>query len=113
MKKYTAEERKEIHKQLVAAKKRLLARHPILDGYELHKTRYICVAIALAASPRGYATLDRFIACRMIQNRLRNFDSVEVWLRYKVGIDLSIVTFNEIQKYRHRWLDALIEEFSK
>ena len=72
---------------------------------------YICSAIAHTQydshnlmRPAAYA------ARNVIMDRL-GYRTVERYLIYKVGVPKKHLTDKNIQAFRHRWLDSLIEEF--
>lgn len=77
-----------------------------------NKHEFICHAIR-ANTPGGSA------AIKIINDRLNCCGTVTSWvITYAPGAkDLAnedpIGFDNEVQIYRHRWLDALIKEFSK
>lgn len=83
--------------------------------------RYICYATS-RAHRRGLITgSERHQITGMIHNRLGDAETVEQWLTAQGIIQASALSGSlaefqqwqvEIQKYRHRWLDALIAEFS-
>lgn len=97
---YTPEERKQIASALRGAKKRLRS------GAETNKTPFICWA--LPCSKAGYNTR------REIMRRLGGAATVKGWLQNNYHIySGQYISREEIQAYRHRWVDALIEEFSQ
>lgn len=108
---YTKKNRALIHAALVAAKPRLRTRQRDT------RVTHICFAIAFPGEKR---TAGQRMAQNMIMSRLRQWSSVGSWLVHKVpGFDEWVEHASErqyydnLQAYRHRWLDALIEEFSK
>ena len=71
------------------------------------KEQFICHAIRRAQT-RGGA-----LAAEVIMKRLAPYGNcVESFLEKTVGPSEMYADQDAIQKYRHRWLDALIKEFS-
>ena len=102
--------RKKIHEALVAAKPYLW------DGKQSHcetEHLYICFAIDHAEDHAGLPWRCGVLAEEEIARRLQPEIAVHSWLRYKAKIPKELLTEKNVQAYRHRWLDALIEEFSK
>lgn len=110
--------RKNIRRALVAAKKYLSkAGNAGLDLSKTGgstKTPYICYAIGKAFH-NGAIELEEYEAARkMIENRIYPFLNVYYWLEWNVDSDtVRQASAKDIQQYRHRWLDAMIKEFSK
>lgn len=85
---------------------------------------FICNAIDAAVKPALITQEEADAAIRLINNRLGNKGvkdlglhlTVECWLmlipEVRRYLERTPNRFNEIQEYRHRWVDALIEEFS-
>ncbi len=79
---------------------------------------FICAALAQAHT-NGEITYKTLIKARsVIMRRLAPCPSVPVWLDTSVGFDYKYYSVRnhafwtqQIQAYRHRWVDALIEEF--
>lgn len=104
------EDRKKIHKIFVAAKK-FLSTKDELDSY---KEEFICLAIGKAGHVGGYSKDDRALAVNIIMSRLGEHYTAEDWLEDKIGADaIKNAPKDSLQKWRHRWLDSLIVEFSK
>lgn len=70
---------------------------------------FICFALAYCKAP-AHAT---DAAAEVIMERLYPCSSVYGWLQQHAGVPGVDITPENLQKYRHRWLDSLIEEFSK
>ena len=101
--------RKQIAAAFKAAKRHLQG--PIQQG-EPTKTLMICYAIA-ACERRGQVSHKTALqARRIIMKRLAPNGSCYTWLRNQ-GVPEMHLTSNNLQAYRHRWLDALIEEWSQ
>lgn len=91
--------------------------HLAKDACELTNhtyAKYICTALYFSQHP----AYDEALA--IINSRMNHrHSSVVSWLRYHVptlrhslkGLSADEVT-TQYQLYRHRWLDALVEEFS-
>lgn len=108
---YTPKNRALIHAALVEAKSRL-SRSAVDPG----RVTFICFAICL---PGEEPTLGQCMARDMIMSRLQGYSTVVSWLSTnspKFCVEASVLGMramdDAIQAYRHRWLDALIEEFS-
>lgn len=91
-----------------------LAKYHVSTTYAIGaKEQFICHALR-GLRDRGlilWTTYDR--AKRIIMERLDGRGNcVESFLE-EMGIDWRKYPRDEVQKYRHRWLDALIVEFSK
>jgi len=75
-------------------------------------SRYICYALADVTLPWGVLNNASNVVC----DRIRPYAFLEDWLNAKIP-DYDCLEYEErrdnVQAYRHRWLDALIEEFSK
>ncbi len=85
---------------------------------------YICHAINTAeeqsANYKGTYDSPAFLyARRVIQDRLGGGGreggphTVDTYLREVVGVPEVQVTYDNVQAYRHRWLDALIVEYQQ
>lgn len=84
----------------------------------MRMTKYICIALDVVVDRRK--ALPRTVCALQneIHRRLDNEITVEDWLFENAGVNLywsehSMTGRREVQAYRHRWLDALIEEYSK
>lgn len=84
---------------------------------------FICNAIETAVKPALITQEEADAAIRLINSRLGNKGedfghhlTVECWLllipEVRQYLEKTPNRFNEIQEYRHRWVDALIEELS-
>lgn len=81
--------------------------------------KYICHAILAV---RGATDNDKKLTRSVVMNRLgmcdfstrRPFENrtVTCWLKEVAKIDSSLLTTENVQAYRHRWIDELIKEFS-
>lgn len=78
------------------------------------KYQFICHAIQRATLERLCSLEAGELAEEMILERLNGVITVECWLGRNVP---GYRDYNHhphaVQQYRHRWLNALIEEFSK
>jgi hypothetical protein len=84
-----------------------------LNRGDQDKTDYICVAI-------GHAQWDKLVtnkaadrARQVIGSRLQDNVSVTEWLKDRGYVPRTQSPYNnkQVQRYRHRWLNALIKEF--
>ena len=77
------------------------------------KTDYICQAIGTAEYDKLVTSKAANRAARIINKRLDGNMSVTSWLKDRGFIPINQDPFNnkQVQKYRHRWLNALIREF--
>ena len=101
-------DRKSIRKALKTAK-------PFLSPAFLcsNKRQFICHALEDAVG-RGITYREMALAKRMIMNRLGEHYCIESFLEATIGkVSYEARNRDDVQKYRHRWLDALAKEFSK
>ena len=97
--KYTPEERKQIVSALKYAKRKLS--RTTQDDLAHH----ICFALSTSDG----AKMARFV----IMERLARAVSVPNWLHRRGLINVTRYDKTIVQSYRHRWVDALIKEFSE
>lgn len=81
------------------------------------KNIYICIAINEVMN-RNHVLCNSCTAAKtIIAQRLEGSPTVGSWLKDNGFITSSSFTHtnsqNQLQEYRHRWLDSLIKEFSK
>ena len=94
-------------------------RHLAISWVQDGRTAYICLAIVEAREMNEISRSAADAAMKVIGNRLgHNQATVGLWLVANVPESHHILKGDWknntiIQAYRHRWLDALIEEFSK
>lgn len=112
MAKYTAKERRRLYQAFKAAKPKLSK--GVFDTGD--KYYYICYAIANSNASR----VCKDLATDLISKRLEGYVFLTSWLAGKVPkyrkfkeTAQSWELRDQEQLYRHRWLDALIEEFSE
>lgn len=112
MRKYTREERKQILKALKVALQLLWNGR---GRYNFTKETGICDAIYLARLDGKISGNERALAVNMIADRIGSPGwYVTDWLRYKHGIAEELLANDiQVQRYRKRWLKAMIKEFSK
>lgn len=112
MPKYTKGQRKQILKALKTAQKLLWNGK---SAYAFSKETGICDAIYLAHLDDKISQDERALAVNMIADRIGSPGwYVTDWLRYKHGIDTELLADDiQVQRYRKRWLKAMIKEFSK
>ncbi len=105
---WTATQRLGIHKILKAAVQ-------YLDTGDLglfNGLRCICHAIEQAGIVTPRIAMYSCNARAVIQERLGDYTLADQWLHYVANIPLDQLTHENLQAYRHRWLQALIKEFS-
>lgn len=103
---FTVEQRRGIYKAFEAAKKHL---HPTeRNCFGFGPSGYICLAL-------GYTKLPSFpMAQKIVHYRLRiqgRDHTAYTYLRDMVQVPVPLLTDRNVQEFRHRWLDSLIEEF--
>jgi hypothetical protein len=79
------------------------------------RPKYICYAIADSIEA---PMADKVRAAKIVQGRLCGARTVEDWLEDRSLVPLyyyatkdRVEIFDQIQQYRHRWVDSLILEF--
>ncbi len=84
-----------------------------LNRGDQYKTDYICVAIGHAEEDNRVTWRASMRARQVIGSRLQDNATVTSWLKDRGYIPMRQDPFNhkQVQKYRHRWLNALIKEF--
>lgn len=104
MQTYTKAERKGIAEALRAAK-------PFLwDGIGWMRVAQ-CYAICFALRRSGHPM--SFRAETVVMNRLRRYSVCTVHSYVRIVLQERDLKERDVQQFRHRWLDALIEEFSQ
>jgi hypothetical protein len=105
----TAEEKAQIAGAFRAAKRRLWDGR--LDG---RGDAYICLALASAKYSGEISGHAARWAEEVVMSRISPDNTVANWLRHNAGVDpeVAVIPPRDLQAYKHRWLDALIEEFS-
>ena len=76
-------------------------------------SRYICIAIYDSYYGSGPVPSIYWKAKNIVMQRLSRCISVHTYLREVVKVPEKLLTDKNIQTFRHRWLDSLIEEFDK
>lgn len=73
--------------------------------------KYICLA---AKNSQELSYKDMLYFTKFIQNRLGGDEGISVvqWLRWNGVPNIFTYSLSEHRKYRIRWLDNMIEEFS-
>lgn len=85
------------------------------------KTTYICYALQTARNKKLISDRQLSRARNIIMYRLDagkkdgapSRGSVGSWLQIVARVPRKDLSYNNVQAYRHRWLDSLIEEFSQ
>jgi hypothetical protein len=78
---------------------------------EAGKEEFICVALRYVANKYPTAWVDAFEMRGIISERLDGCHTLQCWLQEK-GVNMSLVTSQQLQQHRHAWVNKLIEEFS-
>jgi len=73
----------------------------------------ICHALGMAYAELLICHVPFRCATHLIRARLGGHIFVEGWLHHEAGVPKALLTRENLLAYRHRWLDALIEEFEK
>lgn len=86
-------------------------------AYDLYKQVYICDSIRRAYHEEEITQKAMRTATKLVMSRLAPDVSVGSWLHNNVGYKIKYgnkhnAYHRQIQAYRHRWLDALIIEYS-
>lgn len=89
----------------------------VFDGYSSGPTVFICHAIQDGNQLNHWpGTSDAAMkAISIIEHRLHPYTTVDTWVGANIpGADkyAKNIPREEIQAFRHRWLDSLIKEFS-
>lgn len=108
--KLTKEERLAVGEAFKAAKKYLYSGKG--DMGPKHRN-HICYSLVLAQNYNMNLADAAFTAMDIVSSRLGKSSTVTSWLNKQKEVNPDDMTTKNIQAYRHRWLDALIEEFSK
>lgn len=99
-----------IVRALTAAKKYLAMNNKEYCG---NKFFYICYTINVAAANvRSDWFADFSIAKEHVVDMLGNHTTVEEYLRVELKIPSKLLTRKNIQEFRLRWINHMIEEFS-
>lgn len=76
-------------------------------GYNVRRV-YICLAIEDVES--DHHTAER--CCKLIEQRLGQYFTLDTWLMGEAKIPRTELTFEAVQQHRLAWLKLLAEEFS-
>ena len=88
------------------------AKQCLWDGKSERRSRVcsgLCVAIMCSETDITY-DVGRAVRNR-IQQSLGGHTYVTGWLKYEAKVPKKLLTAENVQEYRHRWLDALIAEY--
>ena len=85
--------------------------------HDLVNRVYICDAISKAYYEEEITRKAMRTATALVTKRISPSGSVGQWLQANVGYRVKFgkghnAYYKQVQAYRHRWLDALIEEFN-
>lgn len=80
-------------------------------------SKFICVSMDLACDgepTRSERYQTKTQLKKLIESRIAPYINLESWLENKklTSGKFNVDQFNQIQAYRHRWLDSLIKELS-
>jgi L-amino acid N-acyltransferase YncA len=84
--------------------------------HDLHGRVYICDSIRKAYHEEEITRKAMRTATALVMKRISPNGSVGQWLQANVGYRVKFgkghnAYYKQVQAYRHRWVDALIEEF--
>lgn len=106
--------------EVLTEAKKLLSDDKVHLAHCTVKYEYICHCISAVYKTDIYDVKKRNTpAHHLIKNRLSNKTDIREWLDdnvpnwYNSVIALNLNSRQQIQAYRHRWLDALIKEFKE
>ncbi len=105
---WSANQRKGISMALKAAVGHLR----VSDRDAVAGCQHICYALDHAARANPYLMYHADDARTVIRNRLGRHTTVDAWLMNELKVPIEQLVIENLQAYRHRWLQALIEEFS-
>ena len=85
--------------------------------HDLYSRVYICDALRKAYDEEEITRKAMRTAIALVMSRLAPEVSVGAWLHFNVGYRVKFghghnAYHKQVQAYRHRWLDALIIEYS-
>jgi hypothetical protein len=107
-------DRKDIHTALVAAKKYLFTSEDIHCEQGCSKSSFICIAMRTAWNNKDITWGEYNKAADMISERLGLYIFLDEWVKDNIGHRAYYeCSATEFQAYRWRWLESMIEEFSK
>jgi hypothetical protein len=87
------------------------AKQYLWDGVTPYSGESFFICITLTRVPYGGHGFKVRALQKEIERRLDGEVSVRDWLRDKAGVPRSELTQKNVQAYRHRWVDHLIEEY--
>ena len=102
--------KKLIREALVAALPYLAASRE--DYYDEGKDAYLCFAIQHAARSRKCTAAASEAAQAHIISMLGVYAMCDVYLQRGLRLDQEFLTFENVQDFRKRWAEHMIEEFS-
>lgn len=107
--------RKQIHDAFVAAKGKVAANQLESAWGQGRKRKHEYICHALDESPRSHREGSR-AAKALIEQRFKlkcsSCANIQLWLEDVAKVPAHQLTSNNLQAYRHRWLDSVIKEFS-
>lgn len=109
-----AEYRKRLRQVFKAAKLYLASNEEEFHQMNPRTKEFICIAIDQACRNGHFHRLAADDAQDLIMLRIDGSGSARTWLHHRVGHEeVETAGRTAVQQWRHRWLDSLIEEFSK
>lgn len=82
-------------------------------GEKQEQQRFLCHALGRAYEAGKVRPILCGRAEVMIHNRLGGYVSVEGWLANELGLTLSVMTPENVQAYRLRWLEDLEQRWNQ
>ena len=97
---YTPQQRLAIASAFAAARLRMWDGHPSTTGEQ-----FICLAL-------GVSNTANLRAVEVVMKRLGGHYTIENYIKDVVGVTSDACTTQDVQGFRIRWLDSLIQEFT-
>ena len=82
-------------------------------GNYLPRMGFLCCAAEKAQREGKITSHEEFVFKQFISERIKGHYTVLSWLKEEHGIDYTRYPDNCRLEYRQRWLQSMIEEFSK
>jgi len=108
-----AAERKALRQAFKAAKIYLATNSEEIDGAKPRREEFICCSVDQAHFNGHISQESAHRAEALIMNRIYPSVTACQWLAAELGVDMMHLEEDDVQQWRHRWLDSLIQEFSK
>jgi hypothetical protein len=105
--------RKALRQAFKAAKIYLARNAADLDNYQQPNEEFICCSLD-RASLEGHISAKSLEASQaLVMDRISPYVTACQWLAGTLKVDMMKLDEDDVQEWRHRWLDELIKEFSK